>query len=143
MSPQTAQHPVTPLVRAAAPVAGITAVAAVVVSVVVAGIPGLRGALLGVALAVVYLGLSLLVGRLTLRRDPNVMMAAASALFLVKLVVLMVVLRSLQAAGVFDRANELAFAVTAAALALTTVVAEAIGFSRARRPVWDATVGKG
>lgn len=143
MSPQTAQHPVMPLVRAAVPVAGITAVVAVVVSTLVAGEPGLRGSVLGVALAVFYLGLSLLVGRLTLRRDPNVMMAAAMASFLLKLVVLMVVLRSLQAAGVFDTANEMAFAFTAAALALATVVAEAIGFSRARRPVWDSPVGKG
>src|SRR6188472_3946443 len=116
MSPQTAQHPVTPLVRAALPVAGITALVAVAVSALVAGVPGLLGSLLGVALAVVYLGLSLLVGRLTLRRDPNVMMAAAMTSFLLKLVVLMVVLRSLQAAGVFDHINEMAFAITAAAL---------------------------
>lgn len=143
MSPQTAQHPVTPLVRAAVPVAGVTAVAAVAVSALVAGRPGLWGSLLGVALAVVYLGLSLLVGRLTLRRDPNVMMAAAMASFLVKLVLLMVVLRSLQAAGAFDSVDGMAFAFTAAALALATVVAEAIGFSRARRPVWDSPLGKG
>ena len=143
MSPQTAQHPVTPLVRAAVPVAGITAVAAVAVSAAVAGRPGLRGSLLGVALAVVYLGLSLLVGRLTMRGDPNVMMAAAMASFLAKLVVLMVVLRSLQAAGAFDTISGMAFAITAAALALATVVAEAIGFSKARRPVFDSPLGKG
>jgi ATP synthase protein I len=130
-------------VRAALPVAGVTAAVAVGLSVLVAGIPGLWGSLLGVALAVVYLGLSLLVGRLTLRRDPNVMMAAAMASFLVKLIVLMVLLRSLQAAGVFGRVDGMAFAVTAAALALATVVAEAIGFSRARRPVWDSPVEKG
>jgi ATP synthase protein I len=143
MSPQTAQHPVTPLVRAALPVAGITAVVAVGASALAAGKPGLWGSLLGVALAVIYLGLSLLVGLLTLRRDPNVMMAAAMASFLLKLVLLMVVLRSLQASGVFDSIDGMAFAVTAAALALATVVAEAIGFSRARRPVWDSPVGKG
>jgi ATP synthase protein I len=96
-----------------------------------------------VALAVVYLGLSLLVGRLTMRGDPNVMMAAAMASFLVKLVVLVVVLRSLQAAGAFDTIDGMAFALTAAALALATVVAEAIGFSKARRPVFDSPVGKG
>jgi ATP synthase protein I len=143
MSPQTAQHPVMPLVRAAVPVAGITAVVAVAVSVVAAGTAGLFGSLLGVALAVVYLGISLLVGRLTMRRDPNVMMAAAMASFLLKLIVLMVVLRSLQAAGVFETVDGMAFALTAAALALATAIAEAVGFARARRPVWDTPMGKG
>jgi hypothetical protein len=55
----------------------------------------------------------------------------------------MVVLRSLQASGLFDNVDGMAFALTAAALALATVVAEAIGFSRARRPVWDTPLGKG
>ena len=149
MSPQTVPepravpHPVTPLVRAAVPVAGVTAAVAVGVSTLVAGVPGLLGSLLGVVLAVAYLGLSLVVGRLTLHRDPNVMMAAAMASFLVKLVVLMVALRALQAAGAFDRIDGMAFAVTAAALALATAVAEAIGFSRARRPVWDQPAERG
>jgi ATP synthase protein I len=143
MSSKPAPHPVTPLVRAAALAVGVAGVVAVVVCGVVAGRPGLLGALLGLALAVVYLGLTLVVGRLTLTRDPNVMMAAAMASFLVKLVVIMIVLRSMQAAGVFDDVDEMAFAVTASGLALVTVAAEAVGFSRARRPVWDLPVGEG
>lgn len=131
-------HPVRPLVVAAAIAVGAAGGVCIAVSAVAAGADGVRGALLGLALAVVYLGMTLIVGALTLTRDPNIMMAAAMGSFLLKLIGLAVVLRWLQGAGAFAHASTIAFAVTASALAVVTVVAEAVAHLRARRPVWDA-----
>lgn len=133
-------HPVVPLVRAASLAAGVTGVLALVVSAIAAGSRGVLGALLGLAVAVTYVSITLLVGRLTLTADPNVMMASAMGSFLVKLVLFAVVLTILKNNGVFAAVSGLAFALTAVASAVATMIAEALAFMRSRRPVWDESV---
>jgi ATP synthase protein I len=130
-------HPVVPLARAASLAAGVTGALAVLVSAIAAGRPGALGALLGLLVAVAYVSITLLVGRLTLTADPNVMMAAAMASFLVKLVVFAVVLTVLKDHGVFGHVSSMSFALTAVATAVATMIAEAVAFMRTRRPVWD------
>jgi ATP synthase protein I len=130
-------HPVVPLARAASLAAGVTGALAVLISAIAAGRPGALGALLGLLVAVAYVSITLLVGRLTLTADPNVMMAAAMASFLVKLVVFAVVLTVLKDHGVFAHVSSMAFALTAVATAVATMIAEAVAFMRTRRPVWD------
>jgi ATP synthase protein I len=130
-------HPVVPLARAASLAAGVTGALALVISAVAAGGPGALGASLGLLVAVAYISITLLVGRLTLTADPNVMMASAMASFLIKLVLFAVVLTVLKNHGVFTHVSSMAFALTAVATAVATMIAEAIAFMRTRRPVWD------
>lgn len=133
-------HPVVPLARAASLAAGVTGVLALIISGIAAGGRGVLGAALGLAVAVLYVSITLLVGRLTLTGDPNVMMAAAMGSFLVKLVLFAVALTILKDHGVFTRVSSMAFALTAVATAVATMVAEALAFMRTRRPVWDDSV---
>jgi ATP synthase protein I len=132
-------HPVVPLARAASLAAGVTGVLALAISAIAAGGQGVRGAALGLVVAVAYVSITLLVGRLTLTGDPNVMMAVAMGSFLVKLVVFAVALTVLKDHGVFSHVSSLAFALTAVATAIATMIAEALAFLHTRRPVWDET----
>lgn len=134
------EHPVAPLARAASLAAGATGVLALGISAIAAGGDGVRGAALGLAVAVAYLAITLVVGRLTLTADPNLMMGVAMGSFLLKLVLFAVVLTILKNNGVFDHVSPLAFAFTAIATAIATMAAEAFAFMRARRPVWDDSV---
>lgn len=133
-------HPVVPLARAASLAAGVTGAFALATSAIAAGGPGFLGAGLGLLVAVAYVSITLLVGRLTLTGDPNVMMAAAMGSFLVKLVVFAVALTVLKDHGVFTHVSSMAFALTAVATAVATMIAEALAFMRTRRPVWDESV---
>lgn len=133
-------HPVVPLARAASLAAGASGLLALVTSGLLAGRRGVLGAALGLAVAVLYVSITLLVGRLTLTADPNVMMAAAMGSFLVKLVLFAVALTVLKNHGVFTQVSAIAFALTAVATAVATMVAEALAFMRTRRPVWDESV---
>ncbi len=133
-------HPVVPLARAASLAAGVTGVLALIISGIVAGGRGMLGAALGLGVAVVYVSITLLVGWLTLTRDPNVMMAAAMGSFLVKLVLFAVALSILKDHGVFTHVSSMAFALTAVATAVATMIAEALAFMHSRRPVWDESV---
>jgi ATP synthase protein I len=133
-------HPVAPLARAALLAAGGTGALALLVSTLAAGRPGFLGAALGLVVAAFFLFITLLVGRLTLTADPNVMMTAAMGSFLLKLVLFALALTALKNHGVFEHVSTLAFALTAVALAVTTMAAEAMAFLHARRPVWDDSV---
>ncbi len=133
-------HPVSALARAALPAAGCTGLAAVGVGIATTGRPGGYGAVLGLATSVFFVSITLLVGRVTLTADPNVMMAAAMGSFVLKLVVFYLALRVARGLGVFAHADVTVFALTAVAVAVATMVAEAIAFQRSRRPVWDPSV---
>jgi ATP synthase protein I len=133
-------HPVVPLARAASLAVGVTGVLAILISAVAAGGRGVLGAVLGLVVAVLYVSITLIVGRLTLTADPNVMMAAAMGSFLIKLVLFAVVLSILKDHGVFTHVSSMAFALTAVATAVATMFAEALAFMHTRRPVWDESV---
>jgi ATP synthase protein I len=87
--------------RAIGPTVAVAAVI-VAVSAALVGMKGLIGALLGVALVVVFFGISIVVVGRAARISPPAMMVAALASFLVKIVVLAVVLSSLNGTTAFS-----------------------------------------
>jgi ATP synthase protein I len=87
--------------RAAGPTAAIAAVI-VAVSAALVGIKGLIGALLGVALVIVFFGISIVVVGRAARISQPAMMVAALASFLVKIVALAVVVSSLNGTTAFS-----------------------------------------
>jgi len=87
--------------RAAGPTAAVAAVI-VAVSAALVGIKGLIGALLGVALVIVFFGISILVVGRAARISQPAMMVAALATFLVKIVGLAVVLSALAGTTAFS-----------------------------------------
>jgi ATP synthase protein I len=87
--------------RAAVPTA-IGALIMVVLGAVLVGTKGLIGALVGVAVVTIFLGLSVAVVGWAARISQPAMMIAALATFLVKIVALMVVVSSLDGTTAFS-----------------------------------------
>jgi ATP synthase protein I len=87
--------------RAAVPTA-IGALIMVVLGAVLVGTKGLIGALVGVAIVAIFLGLSVAVVGWAARISQPAMMIAALATFLVKIVALMVVVSSLEGTTAFS-----------------------------------------
>jgi ATP synthase protein I len=87
--------------RAAVPTA-LGALVMIVVGAVLVGTKGLVGALLGVAIVAVFLGISIAVVGWAARISPPAMMIAALASFLVKIIALAVVVSSLVGTTAFS-----------------------------------------
>jgi ATP synthase protein I len=87
--------------RAVVPTAAVAAVI-VAVSAALVGSKGLIGALLGVALVIVFFGISIVVVGRAARISQAAMMVAALATFLVKIVALAVVVSSLNGTTAFS-----------------------------------------
>jgi ATP synthase protein I len=87
--------------RAAVPTA-IGALIMIVLGAVLVGTKGLIGALVGVAIVTIFLGLSVAVVGWAARISQPAMMIAALATFLVKIVALMVVVSSLDGTTAFS-----------------------------------------
>ena len=87
--------------RAIGPTVAVAAVI-VAVSAALVGTKGLIGALLGVALVIVFFGISIVVVGRAARVSQLAMMVAALASFLIKIVVLAVVLSSLNGTTAFS-----------------------------------------
>lgn len=119
----------------------VLAVAAAVIGGVigslVAGEPGLWGALAGAALAAVFLGLttaSVLVARRVTQADPTspVFFLIVSAAWLAKLVLFVVLMILLRGQNAVDPA---VFGLTAIAVALGSIVVDVIALARTRVPM--------
>jgi hypothetical protein len=122
--------------RYGALVAGVVAVVGGVVGYLVTGMPGLLGALVGAALAAVFLGLTtvsvLVAGRVTRGDVTNpVFFAIVLGAVGVKLVLFLVLAIWLRGQVWMDPA---AFAFTAIAAVIGSLVGDAVAFSRARVP---------
>jgi len=87
--------------RAAIPTA-LGALVMVAVGAALVGVKGLVGALLGVAIVALFLGISIAVVGWTARISQSAMMVAALATFLVKIVALAVVVSSLEGTTAFS-----------------------------------------
>jgi ATP synthase protein I len=87
--------------RAAGPTAAVAAVI-VAISAALVGIKGLIGALLGVALVIIFFGISIVVVGRAARISQPAMMVAALGSFLVKIVLLAVVVSSLNGTTAFS-----------------------------------------
>ena len=87
--------------RAAIPTA-LGALVMVAVGAALVGVKGLVGALLGVAIVALFLGISIAVVGWTARISQSAMMVAALATFLVKIIALAVVVSSLDGTTAFS-----------------------------------------
>ena len=93
------------IVRRAGALTAAAAAIMVAVSAALAGVRGLYGALIGVAIVTVFFGLSVLVVGRAARVSPQAMMVAAMVTYLVKIVALAVVVSTLDKMSAFsDRA---------------------------------------
>jgi len=93
------------IVRRAGALTAAAAAVMVAVSAALAGVRGLYGALIGVAIVTVFFGLSVLVVGRAARISPQAMMVAAMVTYLVKIVALAVVVSTLNKMSAFsDRA---------------------------------------
>jgi ATP synthase protein I len=93
------------IVRRAGALTAAAAAIMVAVSAALAGVRGLYGALIGVAIVAVFFGLSVLVVGRAARVSPQAMMVAAMVTYLVKIVALAVVVSTLHGMSAFsDRA---------------------------------------
>ncbi|HLM88803.1 MAG TPA: hypothetical protein VK284_07215 [Streptosporangiaceae bacterium] len=93
------------IVRRAGALTAAAAAVMVAVSAALAGVRGLYGALIGVAIVTVFFGLSVLVVGRAARVSPQAMMVAAMVTYLVKIVALAVVVSTLNKMSAFsDRA---------------------------------------
>ena len=93
------------IVRRAGALTAAAAAVMVAVSAALAGVRGLYGALIGVAIVTVFFGLSVLVVGRAARISPQAMMVAAMVTYLVKIVALAVVVSTLDKMSAFsDRA---------------------------------------
>jgi ATP synthase protein I len=93
------------IIRRAGALTAVAAAVMVAVSAALGGVKGLYGALIGVAIVVVFFGLSVLVVGRAARISPQAMMVAALATYLVKIVALAIVVSALHGMTAFsDRA---------------------------------------
>jgi len=90
------------IVRRAGAVTAAAAAVMVAVSAALAGVKGLYGALIGVALVTVFFGISVLVVGRAARISPPAMMIAAMISYVVKIVVLAVVVSTLHGMTAFS-----------------------------------------
>lgn len=81
----------------------IAMVVAVVIGFLIAGMPGLWGALLGIAIPVAFFSITVIVALVTVRVRPEVFGAAILGSWLIKIVVLIAVLAVLSRADFYDR----------------------------------------
>ena len=90
------------IVRRAGALTAVAAAIMVAVSAALAGVKGLIGALIGVAIVTVFFGISVLVVGRAARVSPQAMMLAAMVTYLVKIVLLAVVVSSLSGTTAFS-----------------------------------------
>ena len=111
------------VVRRAGALTAAAAAVMVAVSAALAGVKGLYGALIGVAIVAVFFGLSVLVVGRAARISPQAMMAAAMITYLVKIVALAVVVSALHGMSAF---SDRALGLTALACILVWCAAQVI-----------------
>ena len=90
------------VVRRAAALTTIAAAVCVAVSAALVGTKGLIGGLIGVAIVVVFFGISVLVVGRAAKISPAAMMIAALATYLVKIVALALIVSSLKGATAYS-----------------------------------------
>jgi ATP synthase protein I len=90
------------IIRRAGALTAAVAAVMVAVSAAVAGVKGLIGALVGVALVIVFFGISVVVVGRAARVSPQAMMAAAMITYIVKIVVLAIVVSALNGTTAFS-----------------------------------------
>jgi ATP synthase protein I len=90
------------IVRRAGALTAVAAAVMVAISAALVGVKGLIGALVGVAIVIVFFGISVLVVGWAARISPPAMMIAALVTYLVKIVALAVIVSSLSGTTAFS-----------------------------------------
>jgi len=90
------------IVRRAGALTAVAAAVMVAVSAALVGVKGLTGALVGVAIVIVFFGISVLVVGRAARRSPQAMMVAAMVTYVVKIVALAVIISALNGTTAFS-----------------------------------------
>jgi ATP synthase protein I len=103
------------------------AAAMVALCAAVGGVKGLLGALLGVALVIVFFGISIVAVSRAAKVSPQAMMITALGTFLVKILALAFLVNSLAGTGAF---NSKLFGITAIVCIVVWTMTQAIGTAR-------------
>jgi ATP synthase protein I len=111
------------IVRRSAAVGAVAATIMVVLAAVLGGSKGLIGALIGVAVVVLFFGISVVVVSRAARVSPQAMMGAAIATYIVKILILIIIFGQLQNTTAF---NPKAFGLTVLTCVLVYTGAQAI-----------------
>jgi ATP synthase protein I len=119
------------ILRRSAMLTAPVALLMIVVGAVLGGAKGLLGAALGVALVIVFFGISVLVVSLAAKVSPQAMMAAAVGTFLVKILVLIILVGSFQDSTAF---NDKIFGLTVIVCVLAYSAAQMISSIRLKMP---------
>lgn len=119
----------------------LVGVAASIAALVLAGGTGLWGALAGAAMVVAFFSSGTWVLNRTRRLDPAVTLLVAMALYLGKILALLVTLVVLDATGLLgDPLHRLSLALTVVACTLTWTTTEVVTTVRRRQPIYDEAV---
>jgi ATP synthase protein I len=109
---------------------------------VLAGSDGVWGAVIGVALVIVFFGLGVLLLGRTAGKEPAYALVAALGLYVGKVVVIGGTFITLDATGALQGfADHLVLGVTVIACTLAWTVGEMVGAVRARQPIYDLDRG--
>jgi ATP synthase protein I len=119
------------ILRRSAMLTAPVALLMIVLGAVLDGVKGLVGAALGVALVIAFFGISVLVVGRAAKVSPQAMMAAAVATFLVKILVLIILLSTLQNSTAF---NARFFGLTVIVCVLTYSAAQMVSSMRLKTP---------
>ena len=117
------------IARRSAAVGAVAAAVMVVLAAVLGGSKGLIGALIGVAVVVLFFGISVVVVSRAARVSPQAMMAAAIATYIVKILILIIIFGQLQNTTAF---NPKAFGLTVLTCVLVYTGAQAVWSMRLR-----------
>jgi len=119
------------ILRRSAMLTAPVALLMIVLGGVLGGAKGLLGAVLGVALVIVFFGISVLVVSQAAKVSPQAMMAAAVGTFLVKILVLIILVGSFQNSSAF---NDKIFGLTVIVCVLAYSAAQMISSIRLKMP---------
>ncbi|MGH3385712.1 MAG: hypothetical protein ACRDO1_14125 [Nocardioidaceae bacterium] len=138
MTTATRQDTTSGMLRGALVPTLVVGVVSAAVAGFLAGAEGVVGAVVGLALVVVFFGLGLYVLRRSARLDPAVVLLVALGLYAGKIIVIGGSLLLIDTTNVLaGRGSELALGLTAIVCTVTWTVGQVVGFTRARVPLYD------
>ncbi|NUW36602.1 hypothetical protein HTZ77_35120 [Nonomuraea sp. SMC257] len=117
------------LFRAAVLPTAALGLVAIVISLIVSGVPGMLGSLIGLVLVMVFFAVGLVGVAYASRVSPTVMMAAAMGTFLAKIAILIIVLESVRGVTAW---SPRAFSLTVILGTIAWTIGEARAFMKLR-----------
>lgn len=135
---QATRHPALVMLRGALIAALVVGLNAAAVSAVAAGLPGLWGALLGLAMVVVFSGAGLLALHLSRRTSPTTQLAVAMASYTGRIAIFGGLLAlALNSDALAEHVNLTVLGVVAVIVVMGWLAGEIWSWSRLRVPIYD------